>query len=211
MLTLTHFIHLMMSLVGELGYIGVFLVIGLEYACFPLPSEIILPFVGMSIPQTHLQFFPAFLISIAAGLFGSFICHLIGHYGGVPLLNRLSHRSENLCKAISIFNKWFSSYGCWAVLFSRIIPLTRTYISLFAGVNGMSLFEFFLYSTVGITLWNLVLMSLGFYLGNNWALIEGILNTYSNIVLILLALLVIGSIAYHYKKAMNHSTSKAKK
>lgn len=204
--TLTYFVSFMMSLVGKLGYMGIFLVIGLEYACFPIPSEVVLPFVGMSIPQTELNFLPAFLVSILAGLFGSLLCYLIGYYGGVPLLNKLSRRSQSLCKAANTFNTWFSHYGRWAVLFSRVIPLTRTYISLFAGVNGMSLFEFFLYSSIGIALWNLILMSLGFYLGNNWEMIEGILNTYSNIVLVLLALLIIGYIIYKFKKTSKKTT-----
>lgn len=202
---LTQFVTFMMSLVGKLGYLGVFMIIGLEYACFPIPSEIVLPFVGMSIPQTSLQFLPAFLISILAGLSGSLLCYFIGYYGGTPLLNKLSKHSENLCTATNTFNSWFSKYGRWAVLFSRVIPLTRTYISLFAGVNGMSLIEFLLYSATGIALWNLVLMSLGFYLGHNWSLIEGILDTYSNIVIILLAVLIIFYIGYKLKKISRKS------
>lgn len=198
--SLSHFVMLMMSLVGQLGYIGVFLVIGLEYACFPIPSEIVLPFVGMSLTQTTLQFFPAFLVSILAGLMGSLVCYLIGFYGGVPLLEKLSHKSSNLKKALNTFNNWFALYGRWAVLFSRIIPLTRTYISLFAGVNQMPLADFFLYSATGIALWNLVLMSLGLYLGHNWPLIESILNTYSYIVLALFGLILL---IYFYIKWQN--------
>ncbi len=192
--SLSYFVTFMMSLVGKLGYFGVFLVIGLEYACFPIPSEIVLPFVGMSIPQTSLSFLPAFIVSILAGLMGSLTCYLIGLLGGVTLLNKLSQKSTKLQNALDIFNHWFGKYGRWAVLFSRVIPLTRTYISLFAGVNKMPLFDFFLYSATGIALWNLVLMSLGFYLGHNWDLIEGILNTYSHIILILLALAVVAYI-----------------
>lgn len=189
--SLGYFVTFMMSLVGQLGYFGIFLVIGLEYACFPIPSEIVLPFVGMSIPQTTLSFFPAFIISILAGLTGSLICYLIGLFGGVALLNKLSQKSHQLKNALNIFNNWFDRYGRWAVLFSRVIPLTRTYISLFAGVNKMPLLEFFLYSTTGIAAWNLLLMSLGFYLGHNWDLIEVILNTYSHIILVLLAIVVV--------------------
>lgn len=198
MSTLTAFVSFMMSLVGKLGYLGVFTVIGLEYACFPIPSEVVLPFVGMCITQTTLEFLPSFLISILAGLSGSLICYLIGLYGGVPLLNKLCLRHLALQRAMDIFNHWFTRYGRWAVLFSRVVPLTRTYISLFAGVNRMPLLEFFLYSATGIALWNLVLMSLGFYLGHNWSLIEGILNTYSNVVLVLLALVIIGFISYKW-------------
>ena len=201
MFSFSHFLTFMMSLVGRLGYLGIFLVIGLEYACFPIPSEIVLPFVGMSIPQTALSFFPSFIVSLLAGLLGSLICYAIGLWGGVPLLNKLQTKSQNLGKALGIFNQWFGEYGRWAVLFSRVIPLTRTYISLFAGVNRMSVLEFLLYSATGVALWNLVLMSLGFYLGSNWTLIEGILDTYSNIVLVLIALALVGYIGYiGYKK-----------
>ena len=201
MFSFSHFLTFMMSLVGRLGYLGIFLVIGLEYACFPIPSEMVLPFVGMSIPQTALSFFPSFIVSLLAGLLGSLICYAIGLWGGVPLLNKLQTKSQNLGKALGIFNQWFGRYGRWAVLFSRVIPLTRTYISLFAGVNRMSILEFLLYSATGVALWNLVLMSLGFYLGSNWTLIEGILDTYSNIVLVLIALALVGYIGYiGYKK-----------
>ncbi len=188
---ITQFVDWLMTFVGELGYIGIFIVIGLEYACFPIPSEVVLPFVGMSIPQTNLSFFPAFLISILAGLVGSYICYFIGYYGGQPLLNKFSSSSKGIHKAMNTFNSWFGRYGRLAVFFSRVIPLTRTYISLFAGVNAMPLLEFSLYSITGIAIWNLILMSLGFYLGNNWEAIEGILNTYSNIVLVLLAIVII--------------------
>lgn len=198
MSSLTHFVSLMMSLVGKLGYLGVFLVIGLEYACFPIPSEIVLPFVGMSIPQTSLSFLPCFLISLLAGLSGSLVCYYIGLLGGISLLNRISQKSSGLQKALTLFNAWFDHYGRTAVLFSRVIPLTRTYISLFAGVNQMPLLDFLLYSATGIALWNLVLMSLGFYLGHNWALIEGILNTYSNVVIVLLVLALLGYIAFKW-------------
>lgn len=189
------FAAFMMSLVGRLGYLGVYLVIGLEYACFPIPSEIVLPFVGMSIPQTTLTFLPAFLVSILAGLTGSIICYYIGYFGGNTLLDNLARKSEQIDKALTMFDKWFAHYGRWAVLFIRVIPLTRTYISLFAGVSRMSLGEFLLYSSTGIALWNLVLMSLGLYFGQNWALIEGILNTYSNIILVLVAIVILLLIA----------------
>lgn len=186
--SLSCFALYMMALVGQLGYLGVYLVIGLEYACFPIPSEIILPFVGMSITQTNLQFFPVILVSLLAGLSGSLFCYAVGYYGGLPLLNALSKKNHSVALALTKFNKWFTNYGHWAVLFTRIIPLTRTYISLFAGVSHMSLPIFLLYSSTGIILWNFILISLGLYLGNNWSLIEGILNTYSNVIITLLGI-----------------------
>ncbi|WP_054738542.1 DedA family protein [Cellulosilyticum ruminicola] len=196
----TSFANYMIYLIEKLGYIGIFFVIGLEYACFPIPSEVVLPFVGMSIPQTSLSFLPSFLISIVAGLFGSLICYAIGLYGGEPLLHALAKRSSGLQTALDKFDDWFVAYGRWAVLLTRIVPLTRTYISLFAGVSHMPLHEFLLYSSTGIALWNLVLMSIGFYIGNNWALIEQLLNTYSNIALGVLAALVISFVIMKFYK-----------
>ena len=188
---LTQFVDTMMQLVGELGYLGIFSSIGLEYACFPLPSEVILPFVGMSISQTSLNFLPSFIISIIAGLVGSYICYFLGYYGGKSLISKLSSKSKGLSRAMDLFNSWFDKYSRLVVLFSRVIPLTRTYISLFAGLNCMNLMEFTMYSLVGIALWNLVLMGLGFYLGQNWGLISSILNTYSTIIITILGVALI--------------------
>lgn len=181
---LGQFALFMIALVGRLGYLGVFIVIGLEYACFPIPSEVVLPFVGMSIPQTSLEFLPTFLVSIVAGMLGSLLCYFIGYYGGTRLSNAWCRKSPRFAKAFNTFNDGFNTYGRLAVCFSRVIPLTRTYISFFAGISAMSLYEFSLYSITGIALWNLILISLGFYLGHNWALIEGLLNTYSNLILV---------------------------
>jgi membrane protein DedA with SNARE-associated domain len=190
MLSITQLVETLMSLINELGYLGVFAVIGLEYACFPIPSEVVLPFVGLSVNRTNLQFLSVFLVSICAGLFGSWLCYLIGYLGGTPVLNWLSRHSTNAQKASLTFNDWFNHYGDWAVLFTRIIPLTRTYISIFAGINHMPLGQFILYSSVGIALWNLILISLGFYIGDNWLLISQLINTYTHLIAVLLLIIV---------------------
>ncbi|PHV71710.1 cytochrome O ubiquinol oxidase [Sporanaerobium hydrogeniformans] len=195
---ITSFLNQLMNLVGLLGYPGIFAIIGLEYACFPIPSEVVLPFVGMSITQTHLSFFIVFLVSICAGLIGSLLCYAIGFWGGAPFLAWLSKHSSNAEKATCKFNRWFDCYGRWAVLLARIVPLTRTYISFFAGASRMSLSIFLLYSSVGISAWNLVLISLGYFVGDNWPLIERLLNTYSNVVLILLALTLLLYVINHF-------------
>ncbi|MDF2878245.1 MAG: associated Golgi protein-like protein [Clostridia bacterium] len=199
MLSITQLIETLMSLINELGYLGVFAVIGLEYACFPIPSEVVLPFVGLSINHTNLDFLLVFLVSICAGLFGSWLCYLMGYLGGPPVLNWLSSHSKNANKASIMFNDWFNHYGDWAVLFTRIIPLTRTYISIFAGINHMPLGQFMLYSSVGIGLWNLILISLGFYIGDNWVLISQLITTYTHLIVGLVMILILSLIL---KKAL---------
>ena len=185
---LTEFVHSLMALIHQHGYLGIFAVIGLEYACFPIPSEVVLPFVGLSVTQTHFSFLAAFLVSILAGLAGSSFCYLIGSYGEDHLTNWLTAHSKQAEKAAAAFNKWFNRYGHWAVLFARIVPLTRTYISIFAGASHMSFGIFLLYSSTGIAFWNLILMSLGFYIGDNLLLVGAILKNYSHIILLLLGL-----------------------
>ncbi len=179
----------LMCLVNHSGYLGIFAVIGLEYACFPIPSEVVLPFVGISIAQTELKILTAFLVSIAAGLLGSALCYFAGKYSGEKLLKLLAGRSKSAKKASETFHIWFSRYGHWAVLFARIVPLTRTYISIFAGASHMSFGVFMLYSSVGIALWNLVLISMGFYIGNNWTLINRLLSHYSHVVVTIIAII----------------------
>lgn len=204
---LNQIIAYLISLVGSFGYIGVFLVVTLEYICIPIPSEIVLPFVGMSIPQTNLEFLPAFLLSIGAGIFGSLLCYWLGLYGGKPLLDKFVKKNDAFRNSYDTFNNWFNKYGRWAVFLGRILPVSRTYISLFAGFNRMNMVEFCLYSAAGVGLWNLFLMGLGFFVGDNWEFIDGLLSTYSNFVIVLAVLVLIGYCIIKFNKKQQHHAS----
>lgn len=190
---------------GKMGYLGIVLIVGLEYACLPIPSEVVLPFVGMSVAVGEVGYLGALLVSIIGGIAGSWICYIIGYIGGVPLLEWSSVRWPKTKKTIEALNKWFNRYGNIAVLLTRLFPLTRTYISILAGAQKLSLFTFTAYSVVGITIWNTVLISLGYYLGDNLDLVERILSRYS---VVIIGVVVIGVIVYVLKKRVVYIRSK---
>lgn len=185
------FVAYLVELAGKLGYMGVVFIVGLEYACVPIPSEVVLPFVGMSAAMGEFTFIRALICSVIGGLIGSLICYAIGYNGGVPLLKWSSEKWPKTKKTIKILNEWFAKYGNIAVLLTRVFPLTRTYISILAGAEKLKVGTFIGYSLVGIVAWNTLLISLGYFLGDNIALIEKIVSQYS-IVVGVIAIVAIG-------------------
>ena len=167
-----HIVNTLLHLASQFGYAGILMLVGLEYACFPLPSEIVLTFVGMGIAKGHYTPFLAILGSFLGGILGSLLCYAIGYLGGVPFLEWSKRKFPKTEKTILALGEWFDTYGNIAVLFTRIVPLTRTYVSFLAGSQKLPLPVFIVYSSIGIFLWNSVLMGLGYFVGDNLALID---------------------------------------
>lgn len=145
------------------GLPAMFLLILLEYACFPVSSEIILPLAGVVAAGQGLSFPLLILFSTLAGLGGSLITYLIGRKGGSPLLEKTMHRFPSMEKPILASYRSFGDHGKSAVFLSRLIPLCRTYIGFVAGAMKQNCSSYLLYSAFGIFLWNTVLTSLGYY------------------------------------------------
>lgn len=190
----------LMNLASHLGYFGIIFIVGLEYACFPLPSEIVLPFVGMGMASGTYGITNGFLASIIGAIFGTLLAYLIGYIGGVSLIEWSKHRFPKTRKSLVALDKWFNKYGNFAVFITRIFPLTRTYVSFLAGSQKLDLLRFMGYSFLGIFLWNTALISLGYFLGNNLELIDSILKKYS---IVAFSILLIGIVYLGYKKTIN--------
>lgn len=150
------------------GYWGVFLVTLIENAIPPIPSEVILPFAGYLIYQGKLAFMPIILAATFANLIGAIAFYYIGKYGGRWFLGR--YRKLILLKSqdIETGNKWFEKHGRSAVLFGRMIPIVRSVISIPAGVANMPMTQFIIYSFIGSLIWNVLLVSLGYFAGEHW-------------------------------------------
>jgi membrane protein DedA with SNARE-associated domain len=151
------------SLVTEYGMIAIFLLILAEYACFPVSSEIILPLAGLIGAGQGMAFPVLVLFASISGLAGSCITYGIGRFGGSPLLERLIVRFPSFSKPILASYRTFGDHGKCAVFLSRLIPLCRTYIGFVAGAMKQPLAGYLIYSSLGILLWNSVLLSLGYY------------------------------------------------
>jgi len=189
----------LIHLIDSLGYIGVFVVTSLEYACFPaMPSEVILTFIGVTTAQGKMSFIGALLWSVMGGMTGSLICYAIGYYGDMILIERIEKKFPKTKSSVETVNKWFAKYGKAAVLLSRLIPLTRTFISFVAGATKLNLITFIAYSLAGIITWNTVLISLGYFVGDNLSYIQSMITQFSLIVGVVL--IVIVSIVLYVKK-----------
>lgn len=186
----------LMDLINSAGYYGIVITVGLEYACFPMPSEIVLPFVGFIATQGTISLPGAIIASTIAGILGSLLCYYIGYFGGTPVLNFIGDKLPSSRKSIHSAKSYFDRYNKPSILFARVIPIARTYISIPAGIAKMNIFIFILYSSIGIVVWNTILISLGYYLGSNWTVVEGLMKDYSLIVGIIFVLLLVGFLIY---------------
>ncbi len=179
-----------LNLFGEWGLLGVFILIVLEYACFPIPSEVVLPFVGFIASLNEYSLVGVILMSVIMGYVGSLICYLGGYYGGSYLYNKIYNKFNKLQKGMDEANEKFTKYGNLSVFICRVIPLCRTYISFLAGIFKQSLFKYSIYSILGISVWNSILIVLGYFLMNNWQLVSFYYDKYKIILLIILVMVM---------------------
>lgn len=179
------------SLIEQYGLISIFIVVMLEYANFPLPSEVVLPFIGIMVARGNINFASALMVSVAGGIVGSITNYLLGLYFGKPLLKYMMKKYPKTQTSIRSSMWWMDKYGKISVMLARVVPVARTVISIPAGINKMNIGIFILYSTIGISIWNTILIFLGYILGDNLSLIAYMVKNYSLIVGILLAVAIV--------------------
>lgn len=161
----------LIQFISNNGLFAMFLIIMLEYACFPVSSEIVLPFSGAVASGKQIPFFIIIFTSVIAGMIGTSFCYMIGRFGGTALLNRITNRFPKTEKGINSSYEKFNHYGSYAVCIGRMIPICRTYIAFIAGAAKQPIHTYISYSFLGITIWNIVLIGIGYYLQDNWKLV----------------------------------------
>jgi Uncharacterized membrane-associated protein len=179
------------NLIYHYGIFAVFFLILIEYACFPISSEIVLPFSGAVASLQHISFLVLLPVSVIAALIGTSFCFLIGRIGGEPILNKIMKRFPKTEKPILSSYEKFEKYGLIAVCVGRVIPLCRTYIAFVAGALKQGYLKFLLASSVGIVVWNSVLLGLGYLFHENWNLVSRYYTEYKHIILIGLVIILI--------------------
>lgn len=179
------------NFIEHYGLLSIFLVVMLEYANVPLPSEVVLPFVGIMVAKGNISFTSAITVSVLAGIIGSITNYLIGLYFGKPAIKYLLNKFPRTKRSVKSSMLYLNKYGKLSVMFARVIPLARTFISIPAGAIKMNIFIFILYSSIGIGVWNFVLINLGYILGDNLEKIAYIMKNYSIIVAILLVIICV--------------------
>lgn len=155
-------------IIQKLGYFGIFASTALEYACFPISSELLLPFIGFTVSKGEMNLIYTILASTIGGVVGCSFCYCIGRFGGKFIDRMLCPKFKGIRLGIEHARGYFNRYGKQSVLLARVIPLARTYISIPAGMAKMNYTNFVLYSALGAFIWNTILISLGYFLGDHW-------------------------------------------
>jgi membrane protein DedA with SNARE-associated domain len=155
------------NVVGDLGLPGIFLLMVPESACIPIPSEATMLFAGFNVSEGKYSLFAAVAVGSLANLVGSWIAYAVGYYGRIEVLqhSRFFHvKPEQLART----ERWFERWGGWAVFFSRMLPIVRTFISLPAGVARMPFWRFTVLTLAGCVPWILMLTLVGKAARDNW-------------------------------------------
>jgi membrane protein DedA with SNARE-associated domain len=168
-------VDLILDLISNSGYLGVFFLMVLESATLPVPSEIVMPFAGYLVYSEGEMSLPGVILAGSVGCtVGSIAAYAVGYYAGRPLILRYGKyillREKHLVSA----EKWFAKYGDKATFIARLLPVIRTVISLPAGIAKMNFKKFVLYSFVGSVPWTALLAYIGYWLGSEWREVSGV-------------------------------------
>nr|WP_290227745.1 DedA family protein [Trichocoleus desertorum] len=191
---------------NTLGYLGIAALMFLENLFPPIPSELIMPLAGFTVFQGKMQFFYAVLAGVVGTVLGALPWYYAGKLLGEERLKALADRYGKWLsissKDIDRANEWFDRYNAKAVFFCRLVPGVRTLISLPAGISGMPMVPFLIYSTLGTTLWVSLLTYAGYALGQNYHLVDQYIGPLSKVVLcILIAAFIVWVVKKNWKRA----------
>ncbi len=160
--------HFVTDVLGRYGYLAVFVLMVLESACIPIPSEVTMVFGGFLVGRGELDFFWVGMLGAVANLVGSWLAYWAGAVGGRPLVERWGRYVFLRPHEIDRAEAWFERRGEAAVFVSRLLPVIRTFISLPAGVARMPFGKFTLYTFLGCLPWSFALTWAGVLLGDHW-------------------------------------------
>jgi membrane protein DedA with SNARE-associated domain len=199
-LTLTSTIfNFAVNVATQLGYPGIFLLMVMESATLPVPSEVVLPIGGYLVYKGSLSFWPVVAVATIGSLIGTMIDYSIGYYFGRPAVLRYGRIVRFSPERLETTETWFTHHGRSMVLLARFVPLLRTLIAFPAGIVKMETKRFIAYSAIGIIIWDTALVYLGLVAGQNSTSISSTLQTYFLPVGIV-AIVLSGLLIYRYLK-----------
>ena len=194
--------------ISTLGYGGIVILMAIESACIPLPSEVIMPFSGFLVFDGRFNLWLIALAGAVGCVVGSVVAYWVGMYGGRPLIEKygkyilISHHDLDLA------DRWFKKHGDSAIFFSRLLPVVRTYISFPAGIARMRFWHFIVYTFVGSYIWSWGLGYVGVKLGQNW---ESLKSYFHGADYIIVALIIVGIVWWIWRHLKNNAKIKIQK
>ena len=161
-------VNYIVSGISNGGYPILFLLMALESMITPIPSEVVMPFAGYLVAQSRFNILVTIFVSSLGSLFGSLLSYYIGFYGGRPLISKFGKYLLLEEGHLKWTERWFDKQGAKTIFISRFVPVVRHLISIPAGISKMSISKFMIYTTIGASIWNSILLYAGFKLGEHW-------------------------------------------
>lgn len=194
---------LIIHLIQSAGYLGIFILMTLESALLPIPSEVVMPFGGFMAQQGTLNFWLVALVGALGNLVGSLIAYAIGYFLEENIILSLVKKYGKLIllseHEYTRAMKWFSKYGSGVTFFSRMLPAVRTFISLPAGLSEMKLWKFSLYTFVGSFIWSTFLTWIGLSLGKHWNAWEPYFRKFQIVIVVI----ILAGVAWYIIKKLD--------
>lgn len=185
------------------GYAGIMVLMALESANIPIPSEIIMPFSGFLVWEGKLDFLWVVFWGAMGNLIGSVISYYVGFLGGRPFLEKYGKFLLVTKHDVDLADQWFQKYGTITIFASRVLPIVRTFISFPAGIARMNIWKFSVYTLTGSFIWSFVLAYAGVLTGQNWNALEGYFRTFDWLIAGILLVLGVWWICRHIQKIKN--------
>lgn len=189
-------VEIAVRVVSEIGYLGVFILMLLESALIPIPSEAVMPFAGFLVASDEMDFLAAVLAGTLGNLVGSWLAYFLGDRYGRSFLNRYGRYLLITEEHWRHTEEFFQTRGELAVFVGRLLPAIRTIISFPAGMAKVEMIEFSIYTFIGSFIWCLALTYIGVVLGSQWEIIKN----YSLYLDILALLILASALIYIFKK-----------
>lgn len=185
------------AVISHLGYGGVVLLMAIESACIPLPSEVTLPFSGYLVATGRFRLLPVALAGAIGCNLGSIVGYAIGFYGGRPVALRYGRWVGFGAADLDRAEAWVRRNGNASLFVGRLLPIVRTFIALPAGITRMRAWPFHLYTFLGSLIWCWVLAFFGMRLGQHWTQIEPYFRRFNVFWSVALAALIVVALWHH--------------
>lgn len=189
-----------MSVISTMGYGGIVLLMAIESACIPLPSEIIMPFAGFLVFKGEMTLWGVAVAGALGCVLGSIPAYYLGMYGGRPLVEKygkyvlISHRDLNMA------DRWFDKHGDIIIFIARLLPAVRTFIAFPAGVARMNMPKFIVYTFIGSLIWCWLLAYAGMKFGQNWESLEVYFHEFHYVIIAAGVIFMVWYVRRHFQQ-----------
>jgi membrane protein DedA with SNARE-associated domain len=188
------------SVISTMGLPGIVLLMAIESACIPLPSEVIMPFSGYLVFLGKYSLWSVGLAGAFGCVVGSVPAYYLGMYGGRPLIEKYGKYILISRHDLDMADRWFERHGEATVFFARLLPVIRTFIAFPAGVSRMEMKRFILYTFAGSLPWCLGLAYIGMVMGEKWPILREYFHKFD----LLIGAVIVAAIVWYVRRHLKH-------